>query len=96
MKRGLPPIHPGELLKEEVIEAHGLSVTDAAKLLYVTRSALSNVLNGKAAISPEMALKIAAVFGGSAEFWITQQANYDLQKAAKNVEKLHLKRFEAA
>ena len=81
MERKLPFNHPGALLREEVIFAHGLTVTDAARLMKVTRPALSNVLNGKAAVSVEMSLRIAAVFGGSAEIWQRLQAAYDLQEA---------------
>ena len=79
------PPHPGETLREDVLPALGLTVTDAAKQLGVTRAALSRVLNGRAAISPEMALRFEAWLGvengGSADAWIAQQAAYDLWKA---------------
>lgn len=81
------PPHPGETLKEDVLPTLGLNVTDAAAQLGVTRPALSRVLNGRAAISPEMALRIEGWLGvengGRADVWIAQQATYDLWKARK-------------
>lgn len=81
------PPHPGETLREDVLPALGLSVTDAAEQLGVTRAALSRVLNGRAAISPEMALRLelwlGIEHGGRADTWIAQQAAYDLWKARK-------------
>ena len=78
------PPHPGETLREDVLPALGLTVTDAAAQLGVTRAALSRVLNGRAAISPEMALRLEGWLGvengGSADAWIAQQAAYDLWK----------------
>lgn len=72
------PPHPGETLREDVLPALGLTVTDAAAQLGVTRAALSRVLNGHAAISPEMALRLEGWLGvengGSADAWIAQQA----------------------
>lgn len=79
------PPHPGEMLREDVLPTLGLTVTGAAEQLGVTRAALSRVLNGHAAISPEMALRIEAWLGvengGSADLWIGQQAAYDLWQA---------------
>ena len=87
MSRMFNPPHPGETLKEDVLPALGLSVTEAAAQLGVTRAALSRVLNGRAAISPEMALRIEGWLGmengGRADTWIGQQAAYDLWKARK-------------
>jgi len=87
MSRMHNPPHPGETLREDVLPALGLSVTDAAGQLRVTRAALSRVLNGRAAISPEMALRIEGWLGvengGRADNWIAQQAVYDLWKARK-------------
>ena len=81
------PPHPGETLREDVLPALGLTVTDAAGQLGVTRAALSRVLNGRAAISPEMALRLEGWLGvengGRADLWIAQQAAYDLWKARK-------------
>ena len=87
MSRMHNPPHPGETLREDVLPALGLSVTDAADQLGVTRVALSRVLNGRAAISPEMALRLEGWLGvkngGRADMWIAQQAAYDLSKARK-------------
>jgi len=87
MTRMHNPPHPGETLREDVLPALGLSVTDAAEQLGVTRAALSRVLNGRAAISPEMALRLelwlGVEHGGRADTWVAQQAAYDLWKARK-------------
>lgn len=76
-------IHPGEILKLEVVDGRGLSIKKAADLLGVTRTNLSNIFNGKVSISPNMALRVETVFGGSAKLWIRLQASYDLQEAKK-------------
>lgn len=82
------PPHPGETLREDVLPALGLTVTAAAKQLGVTRAALSRVLNGRASISPEMALRLEGWLGvengGRADLWIAQQAAYDLWQARNN------------
>ncbi len=87
MSRMFNPPHPGETLREDVLPALGLSVTVAASQLGVTRAAFSRVLNGRAAISPEMALRIEGWLGiengGRADTWIAQQAAFDLWKARK-------------
>lgn len=79
------PPHPGETLREDVFPALGLSVTEAAEQLGVTRAALSRVLNGRAALSPEMALRLEKWLGmergGTATAWLAQQAAYDLWQA---------------
>ena len=81
------PPHPGETLREDVLPALGLTVTDAAKQLGVTSAALSRVLNERAAISPEMALRLEGWLGvengGRADVWIGQQAAYDLWQVRK-------------
>lgn len=85
MSRMFNPPHPGETLREDVLPALGLTVTDAAAQLGVTRAALSRVLNGRAAISPNMALRIEGWLGvengGSADAWLAQQTAYDLWQA---------------
>lgn len=94
MARKMEFIHLGIVLREEVIKAHTLTVTKAAELLRVSRPALSNVLNAKADISPEMALRITAVFGGRAQFWLSMQADYNLQEAAIKIRRLNLRPFK--
>jgi len=82
------PPHPGETLRDDVLPALGLSVTDAAEQLGVTRAAFSRVLNGRAGISPEMALRLerwlGVDHGGRAGVWLGMQAAYDLWIAQKN------------
>lgn len=82
------PPHPGEIIREFCIEPLGLSVTKAAQGLGVSRRTLSELLNGGRGISPEMAIRLSAAFGGSAESWITQQAQYDLWCAMRNADKI--------
>ena len=88
MSRIHNPPHPGETLRDDVLPALGLSVTDAAEQLGVARPSLSRVLNGRAAISPEMALRIekwlGTANGGRADLWLAEQAAYDLWRARKN------------
>ncbi len=85
MSRMFNPPHPGETLREDVLPALRLTVTEAATQLGVTRAALSRVLNGRAAISPMMALRIEGWLGvengGSADGWLAQQTAYDLWQA---------------
>lgn len=86
-------IHPGEILREEVINANELTVTAAADLLKVTRTTLSNILNGKSDISPEMCYRIAAVFGGTPDIWANLQTKYNLRAVADKAEKLNLRPY---
>lgn len=72
------PPHPGHSIKDACLEPLGLSVTEGAKALGVSRVALSRVINGKAGISPEMALRLAKAFGSSPETWLRMQLAYDL------------------
>lgn len=76
--------HPGEILKIEVIEGRGLTIGKAAELLGITRPTLSNILNGKAAITPNIALRLETVFGGTARFWVRLQSSYELFLAKQN------------
>lgn len=95
MGRMFNPPHPGEALKNDILPALGLTVTDAAHQLGVTRTALSRVLNGRAGISPDMARRIEAWLGpergGRADLWLGMQMDYDLwqveQKPMPNVER---------
>jgi addiction module HigA family antidote len=72
------PPHPGNVVLHDCIEPLGLTITDAAAALHVTRTTLSELVNGKRGISPEMAIRLEQVFGGSAESWLVQQVQYDL------------------
>lgn len=89
------PPHPGEIIREFCVDALSLTVTDAAKSLGVTRKTFSALLNAKAGISPEMALRLSKVFGRSPEGWMKLQLQYDLWKAQNRVDLGSLKRIEA-
>lgn len=89
------PPHPGTFVLQECIEPLGLTITKAAAALGVTRTTLSELVHGKRGISPEMAVRLSQVFGGSAESWITQQAQYDLAQVQQR-SKIKLKRLELA
>lgn len=88
------PPHPGEILRELCLEPLGMSVTDAAKALGVTRKTLSAVVNAKAGISPEMAIRLSIAFDTTAESWLNQQAQYELWHARHK--KLNVKRIGPA
>jgi addiction module HigA family antidote len=88
------PPHPGGFIFRECIEPLGLTITDAAAALGVTRTTLSELVNGKRGISPEMALRLSQVFGRSAQSWIVQQAQYDLAQVPSD--RLKLKRLRVA
>ncbi len=84
MTRMHNPPHPGEILQDTVLSGdEGLTVSDFARRLGVSRVALSRVVNGRAAVSAELAIRLAAALGGSAESWLTMQASYDLWQAKK-------------
>lgn len=85
------PAHPGEVIRELCIEPLGITVTEAAKALGVTRKTLSELLNGHSRISPEMAIRLSIAFKTSAESWINQQAKYDLWVAEQNRDRLKVK-----
>ena len=72
------PPHPGLVVLQECVQPMGLTITDAAEALGVTRNTLSELVNGKRGISPEMAVRLSKVFGGTEEGWLLQQAQYDL------------------
>jgi len=88
------PPHPGTVVLHDCIEPLGLTITDAAAALHVTRTTLSELVNGKRGISPEMALRLEQVFGGSAESWLLQQLQYDL--AQMKPRSLKLRRLQIA
>jgi addiction module HigA family antidote len=95
MKMHNPP-HPGEVLRELCLEPLGLSVTRAAEALGVSRKTLSAILNERAGISPEMAIRLSKAFGTSAESWLNQQTQYDLWVTEKSLGKIKVKRLSAA
>lgn len=95
MKMHNPP-HPGEVLRALCIEPLGISVTDAAKGLGVSRKTLSAILNGRAGISPEMAIRLSKAFDSSAESWLNQQTQYDLWIAEQSLGDLRVEKLVAA
>ncbi len=84
------PPHPGEIIKELCLEPLGLTVTAAAKALGISRKTLSSIINGKAGISPEMAVRLSIAFNTSSESWVNQQSHYDLWQAEQHRGKLHV------
>ena len=89
------PPHPGEILRTLCIEPLGLSVTQAAQALGVSRKTLSSILNGKSGISPEMAIRLSIAFDTSAESWLNQQVQYDLWQAEKHRKELRVRPLSA-
>ncbi len=94
MKMHDPP-HPGEIIKELCLEPLGLSVTDTARALGVSRKTLSSILNGRAGISPEMAMRLSMAFDTTAESWLNQQVQYDLWLAERKHKKLRVQKLSA-
>jgi addiction module HigA family antidote len=90
------PPHPGEIIREFCIDALNLTITDAAKSLGVTRKTLSTLLNAKAGISPEMALRLSKVFGRTPEGWLKLQLQFDLWKTQNRVDLGNLTKIEPA
>jgi antitoxin HigA-1 len=90
------PPHPGEILRKLCLEPLDLSVTEAAKALGVSRKTLSSILNGRAGISPEMAVRLSIAFDTTAESWLNQQVQYDLSQAERRRKKLRVARLSAA
>ncbi len=87
------PPHPGEMVREECLAPLGLSVTEAARVLGVTRQALNNVVNEKAGISPEMAIRLEKAFGGEADFWLRLQTAFDLAQARRQEGSIAVNRY---
>ena len=83
--RNLPPVHPGEILREDYINEYSLTITEVAEGLGILRANLSAIVNGRAGISPEMAVKLAEAFGNTAQFWINLQKNYELWHVERTV-----------
>jgi addiction module HigA family antidote len=93
MKKGLEPVHPGEILKEEFMEPRGLSITELAKGIGISRTNLSHVVNQHAGISTELAIKLSEAFGTTPQFWITLQQNFDLWFAEKKIDRKAITHF---
>ena len=92
MRMKKPP-HPGRIVRQECIEPLGLTVTEAAERLGVTRQALNNVVNEKSGISPEMSIRLSKAFGSSPEVWLGLQLQYDLAEAEKDAGKIKVQRI---
>lgn len=89
------PPHPGEVIKALCLDPLNVTVTDAAKALGVSRKTLSAILNGRAGISPEMAVRLSIAFGTSAESWLNQQTQYDLWHAEQRRKQLRVVKLAA-
>ena len=90
--RNKNPAHPGRIVRSACLEPLGLSVTEGAKILGVSRQTLTKIVNGKSGISAEMAIRLARAFGSTAEMWIRMQASYDLAQARKDESKINVQR----
>lgn len=83
-RNSLPPVHPGEIMREDILPETGLSVTAAAKALGVSRQMLHEILAERRPLSAVMCLKVARLFGSSPEMWMRLQATYDLKRASQD------------
>lgn len=88
------PAHPGRIIRHDCLEPLGLSVTEGAKVLGVTRQTLNNVINGKSGVSPEMAVRLEKAFCSTAETWLRMQISYDM--AHVQADRIKVKRLEIA
>ena len=86
------PPHPGRIVKQECLEPLSLSITRGAEILGVTRLTLSNLVNGKNGVSPEMAIRLSKAFGSSPEVWLGLQMDYDLAQAEKKAHQIHVEK----
>ena len=86
------PPHPGRIVRQECLEPLGLSLTDGAKALGVSRNALSELINERRGISPEMAIRLAKAFGSGADTWHNMQAAYDMAQAMKHANQIKVQR----
>jgi antitoxin HigA-1 len=93
MGRMKNPPHPGRIIRQECIEPLGLTITEAAARLGVTRQALNNVINGKAGVSPEMSIRLSKAFGSKPDVWLGLQMEYDLAEAEKHAGKIKVRRI---
>jgi len=92
--RMLNPVHPGRFLRTEIIQAHDLTVTKAAKILHVSRPTLSSLLNAKADLSGEMALRFEKAFGIDMETLMRTRNSYDIAQTRTRAKKIHVERYE--
>lgn len=90
------PPHPGEVLRDLCLDPLNLTITEAARALDVSRKTLSSIVNGRAGISAEMALRLSIAFDTTAESWLRQQMQYDLWQAEQRRTRLRVKRLSAA
>ena len=88
------PPHPGRSVRQNCLDPLGLSVTEAAAVLGVARHTLSRVLNGHAAISPDMAIRLEKAGWSSADFWLRRQTSYDLAQARKDADRIQVERYQ--
>ncbi len=89
------PVHPGEVIREDILKPLRLSVSESARRLDVNRKTLSKILNGRRPITPEMAVRLEMAFKPSAESWLQQQANYDLWQVRQRAANIHIAPIEA-
>lgn len=92
----LNPPHPGDFIRTEIIEAHGLTVTDAAKILGVSRPTLSTLLNAKGDLSGDMALRVEKAFGVEMDTLMRMQNSYDIARTRSREGKIRVRRYKAA
>jgi addiction module HigA family antidote len=90
------PPHPGDLIKTEIVEALGLNVSKAAEILQVRRATLSDLLNGKASLTPEMALRIEKAFGPDMDHLLRMQLAYDVARTRERARDISIKRYVPA
>ena len=90
------PVHPGEIVRELFLEPMGITVTEAAKHLGVGRGTLSNLINEKSSISPEMAIRLSKAFSNSLEFWMNLQKQYETSQANMMSKKIKVAPFDKA
>lgn len=89
------PQHPGKAIRIACLEPNNLTVTEGAKILGVTRQNLNNIVNGKSAVSPEMAIRVAKAFGGTPDAWYRMQSAYDIAQAKKKAGKIKVKTYKS-
>jgi len=94
MNRKMRIIHSGEILREEIINAYDLKTGEAAKMMGISRQMLNNIIHEKSDITPDMAYRIAQVFGGTAEIWANMQTKYNLHLAAERAKSFKLKPYQ--